>query len=228
MRPKWLLLAFELQEILRIRRCRYDMWNVKKSNVNKCFGIQLKVDDISWWFVRIFMYERRTMDSIYPWLWENCMKLQRSHLWNAISCNSSFFTLNFIDTQHTTRTVMVYFGWLQHLMSISATVILFIQLELVAHTNCNDWIEMAKCYTVFTCPNKLLRNQYKLNDSEKIINSIEIHRYWFIKIQSINRRNSLIDRMYANINICIWNCVNDWRNQVERYVHLRNIHLEYD
>lgn len=49
------------------QRSRRDIWwqLKKKSNMNKCFGIQLKLHDISWWLVRIFIHVQWTMDSIY-------------------------------------------------------------------------------------------------------------------------------------------------------------------
>lgn len=68
----------------------------KQPNMNKCFGIQLKLHDISWWLARIFIHVQWTMDSIYLWQQKkNCMHLQRLHLWNGISCYSSFWALFF-------------------------------------------------------------------------------------------------------------------------------------
>lgn len=63
-----------------IERTAQSPWHMmavlKKPNMNKCFGIQLKLHDISWWLARIFIHVQWTMDFIYLWQQKkNCMHL---------------------------------------------------------------------------------------------------------------------------------------------------------
>lgn len=64
----------------------------KKSNVNKCFEIQLKLHDISWWFVRIFMHVRWAMASI-----SSLPRREKKNVWNYgdCICEMAFLQLTF-------------------------------------------------------------------------------------------------------------------------------------
>lgn len=82
-----------LQEVLNAQRSRHDIWwqfwKKKQPNMNKCFGIQLKLHDISWWLARIFIHVQWTMDFIYLWQQKkNCM-----HLYADCICEMVFLAI---------------------------------------------------------------------------------------------------------------------------------------
>lgn len=78
----WILAVQEMHT----RRSRHD---TTPSNINKCFGFQLKFHDISWWFVRIFLHER------WSFIYSKRKKvLPRLHLWN-VTPSFEFFPLSF-------------------------------------------------------------------------------------------------------------------------------------
>lgn len=77
-----------------IERTAQSPWHMmavlKKPNMNKCFGIQLKLHDISWWLARIFIHVQWTMDFIY--LWQQKKKL---HAFVEIASVKWYFLLRF-------------------------------------------------------------------------------------------------------------------------------------